>query len=599
MSIPVLIQTYEEVRRLAIAGSVVAPGDFRLKKLLPVLEQAGAKAPVFAKIGQAAGRLVESDEKTSAAALLELATLVNAVLYTQGETGLNGELSPIATVDLGRPGPQTSARVLKPLQDALTTTGGGRHEIIRDAYERGVFRDFRLISPALAAIDDSYAEIAELIAQHVLPLYGPAIVPRLQEAFDPQGRAGHARRLKLMHRLDPQAAQPCVRRALDEGTQEIRIAAIECLGDSPADLPFLLEQAKAKAAGVRAAALRALGAGNSDNGVQVLCECIDNADLALAVEPIRFSPSPALASFLHEAAEKQFAAILSGKGTSENTLAKNNERMILLLQCLSGREDRNSEPLLIGFFAQAARLVSVKGEPSGKDVFEHLVAVMAAGSAKLQSVLVDAHATLSPETLGPAFSAACQCRKPAEVFALFSPYLKAKVDEKKKNRDPALAKREQIANLLIQQSGRYWDFAPRGNSDDRPANLDPRWLDLAVQLERADLVMALAVPDHAKTNKFLCAQFTKQLAGSRAVHDCLQIVGTMVRVGHPDACDSVVEMIKRSAKATSGTLFWLGHLVRWLPKAEAVPKLEALLPMLPEKLVDELLGHLAELKQSP
>ena len=54
MSIPVLIQTYDEVRRLAIAGSVVAPGDFRLQKLLPQLEQAGQKAPVFAKVGASA-----------------------------------------------------------------------------------------------------------------------------------------------------------------------------------------------------------------------------------------------------------------------------------------------------------------------------------------------------------------------------------------------------------------------------------------------------------------------------------------------------------------------------------------------------------------
>src|SRR6185437_7380203 len=72
MSIPVLIQAYDEVRRLAIAGSVVAPGDFRLKKLVPPLEQAGQKAPVFAKVAEAVKRLVESHEQTSAAALLEL-----------------------------------------------------------------------------------------------------------------------------------------------------------------------------------------------------------------------------------------------------------------------------------------------------------------------------------------------------------------------------------------------------------------------------------------------------------------------------------------------------------------------------------------------
>ena len=132
MSIPVLIQTYDEVRRLAIAGSVVAPGDFRLKKLVPPLEQAGRKAPVFAKVAEAVKRLAESNEQTSAVELLELATLVNSILYTQGETGLEGELTPLPTVELGRPRTQASARVLKPLQEALATTGSGRFEIIRD-----------------------------------------------------------------------------------------------------------------------------------------------------------------------------------------------------------------------------------------------------------------------------------------------------------------------------------------------------------------------------------------------------------------------------------------------------------------------------------
>lgn len=86
MSIAILVQVQEEVRRLAIAGSAVAPGDFRLKKLVGPLEQAGAKAPVFARVAQAAQAVVESNDKTASAALLDLATLVHAILYTQGET---------------------------------------------------------------------------------------------------------------------------------------------------------------------------------------------------------------------------------------------------------------------------------------------------------------------------------------------------------------------------------------------------------------------------------------------------------------------------------------------------------------------------------
>src|SRR3954452_20731873 len=99
MSIAVLNQVYDEARRLAVAGSVAARGDFRLKKLLPPLEQAGAKAPVFAKVAEAARAVVDGPDESAAASLLELASLVTAILYTQGETGLAGELTPIETVD--------------------------------------------------------------------------------------------------------------------------------------------------------------------------------------------------------------------------------------------------------------------------------------------------------------------------------------------------------------------------------------------------------------------------------------------------------------------------------------------------------------------
>src|SRR5215217_5356209 len=100
MSIALLNQVYDETRRLAIAGSVVATGDFRLNKLVEPLTKSGEKAPVFAKVVQAITKVVDSSEKMSAEALLELSTLVNAILYTQGETGIEGKLDPIETTDL-------------------------------------------------------------------------------------------------------------------------------------------------------------------------------------------------------------------------------------------------------------------------------------------------------------------------------------------------------------------------------------------------------------------------------------------------------------------------------------------------------------------
>ena len=239
MSIAVLAQVYTEARRLAVAGSVVARGDFRLKKLLPPLEQAGKQAPVFAKVAEAATAVIDGPEESSAAALLELTSLVNAVMYTQGETGLAGELAAFETTDLGGTASQTSARVLKPLLEALGSTGSGRWELVKDAHERGLFRDLRLVKPALGAIDDPYSEIADLIAEKVLPLYGQAILPEVRAKYDPKGTKGHPRRLALMHALDPVGTRELVKAALDGGSKEVKVAAISCLGADPEDLNFL------------------------------------------------------------------------------------------------------------------------------------------------------------------------------------------------------------------------------------------------------------------------------------------------------------------------------------------------------------------------
>src|SRR5205807_1360286 len=122
----------------------------------------------------------------------------------------------------------------------------------------------------------------------------------------PKGKSGHVRRLVLMHRLDRDGARAYVQRSLDEGSKEVRIAAIGCLGDAPDDLPFLLEQMKAKAQEVRTAALKALGKSGADEAAKVLCESIASADLALAVEPLRTSRISVVAAVLLEAAEKQF-----------------------------------------------------------------------------------------------------------------------------------------------------------------------------------------------------------------------------------------------------------------------------------------------------
>ncbi len=588
MSIVILTQVYDEMRRLAIAGSVVAGGDFRLKKLIAPLEQAGAKAPVFVKVAQAVKAVVDAQEQTSAPALLELTTLVNAILYTQGETGAAGTLEPIETTDLGVSTNQASARVLKPLLEALTTTGSGRLDLIRDAHERGAFRDLRLVKPALDALDDVYGEIADLVAEKVLLIYGKAILPELRAKFDLKGRAGHPRRLRLMHRLDPVGTRETLKQALEAGSKEVKVVAIESLGGQPEDLSYLLEQANAKAQEVRQAAYRALAAMDEDGAVAVLQKALTGKDLDLAAVPLRKSRNAKLLQFIISEANQEIAALPKTKDKKE--VSRKIGRIQSLVGCLSEREDKEAEAFILKVFGQRSDLVKIKGDTvSGSDLNMTVVLWMGHGTKKRQATLADAHESLSPEELGVCFHAARNALPAARVFEIFSPYLTATFHGRKNPRDPAWAKREAIC-LALGGPYQYW-----WNREDSEPPLDPRWLDIAVEAQHLGLVRQLGRSGHAGANEFLKKTLDAVLKKSKTLDDCHEVVACMVFAGHPEATDAFIAAFEKHGKKPSYYIVGFARLIPDLPKS-ALPRLEALLPNLGEKVADSLLDGIQQLR---
>ena len=587
MSIALLAQVYDETRRLAIAGSVVAPGDFRIKKLIAPLEQAGAKTPVFAKVAEGIKSVVDANDKTSAQALLDLATLVNAILYTQGETGAAGDLQPIMTTDLGLPATQTSARVLKPLLEALSTTGSGRLELVKDAHERGAFRDLRLIQPAVAAIDDVFGELAEFVTDRILPLYGKAILPGLRAGFDMTGRAGHPRRLRLMHQLDPAGTRDLVKQALENGSKEVKVAAIECLGAERDDISYLLEQATAKANEVRQAVYGAMATIDDDAVLAALQKAFAGKDLPLAAPSLKASRNAKLLQFILSAIEEALAALRITKEKKE--ISAGIGRLSQMLLCLEGRDDAASEALLRKLFADRDSLAKIRGDTtSGSDLNSVVVVLMAHGTPRMRAALVDNHPALDARDLEQCFQAAQTELAADEVFAIFAPYVTAKVDAKKKDRDPAFAKRAAILNHL----GQHW--YRRRQTDALPA-LDSRWLDLAVQLEDLRLVNCLIRPGHAAANAFLSRTFAEQLKKATQMHDCYEGVAAMVRAEHPDASGAVIATLEKFGDKAGYYGYYLGHLVAGLPKS-ALPRLEALIPKLHDRVADSLLGYMQQLR---
>jgi len=603
MSIPLLIQVYDEMRRLAIAGSAVAAGDFRLKKLIEPLTRAGEKAPVFAKVGQAVQAVVDSSEKTASTALLELAALVNAILYTQGETGIPGDLKPLETTDLGGQATQASARVLKPLLEALTTTGSGRIELIRDAHERGTFKDLRLVKAALNAVDDPYPEIGEFIADKVLPLYGKAILPELRAKVDVKGRAGQLHRLGLLHRLDPEGSRDLIQSALAEGSKEMKVAAIECLGTTDDDLAYLLEQTKAKAKDVRAAALRALTASASSRAdvIATLKKVISGPDLELIISKVKQSLLPEIQNYVLEQAESQFTDLLKLK--DKKLQGSSITRMQQLVSCLDERKDIQAETFLLKCFENAKAIAAIKSEPAGADLNELVAHVLSQGTPRMQRELVASHKTLTDSCLLSAIFAARATMTPEDFYAAFSSSLKGISDKRTKKNSAEHDRGMAVAEAISARSGyvtyRQWmrfSRYERRREESHLKALDPRWLDAAIEARAADLVFDLARPGHAATNQFL----SEHLATQKKPHEAEEVLQTMVRVAHPDAADLLIDALKKQAKSTSSYYYsyWYGRMIADLPRSEA-PKFEALLPTLPDKMVDQLMESVLALKNKP
>jgi hypothetical protein len=361
----------------------------------------------------------------------------------------------------------------------------------------------------------------------------------------------------------------------------------------------LLEQVKSRTKDVRAAALTALGRCDADEAARALGDSIRRDDLALAVEPLRRSRHPIVVSALLDAAEAQYESLIGGKETDAKTLGPKVERMCLLLDCLKGREDRRTAKLLLTMFDDMARLAAIECTPSGNDVIERLVRAMATGTRGVRNALVDAHGELSADLLDYAFVAARWTRAPAEVFALFSPYLAADGKETRKARGTRRARREAVIDQLMDRRYRLRLDA------DKPlpaaGKLDPRWLDVALQLGNAELILVLALPGHAGAREVLTSLFRQTVGSVDKEYQMEGILDTMIRVEHPGATDAVVEAIRKFAvgKSRYGLYWysnWVARLIPRLPRAEALPKLEALLPTLPEEMADRLIDALTELK---
>lgn len=198
MNLQALVELRNRLEASAVAGVQLAEEDFRLKRAVEQMQPLAQASPVFAKIHAQAVHLTAPGEADRAGRLLNTLALADAVLCTQGQTGADSSLSPL---DVSSSAPYKPLRysTLAPLLEALTGTGGGRYNIVKEAIEENnaLLQDYRLRNALVGALHDSYAELAELAADY-LSSQGPEIVPLLKRDFDPLGKKDMARRVKVI-----------------------------------------------------------------------------------------------------------------------------------------------------------------------------------------------------------------------------------------------------------------------------------------------------------------------------------------------------------------------------------------------------------------
>ena len=272
MNLQPLYDIKDRLERAAVAGTGLLSEDFRLKRSQTELAPLAAASPVFSKISAQLDALLTAPPENQGGLLLDVLALVDAVVYTQAGSGCPGQLEPLS------PGSGTyralSYGQLHPLLEALTGTGGGRMNVIRETWHSHpeYFSDYRVLPALVSGLGDSYGELADLNAE-ILGRQGPEILPLLEEGFDPAGGRAMARRVEVMVRTAGARANDFFLAQLPLAKKEVRLALIGALACDRSNARLLLELCRMERKGeARNRALRALAHLDTPEGEAYLAE---------------------------------------------------------------------------------------------------------------------------------------------------------------------------------------------------------------------------------------------------------------------------------------------------------------------------------------
>lgn len=349
-----LYDLQQELNRLFIAGSKFAKNDPRLQKHVPILKKLGEKAPVFNKLAQEVESLLQVESTQAAEKLLNIATLLYSVLYTQGvtveaEAQKSEQLPTIALADVNT---TYSYLQLKPVLQALTESKSGRLEVLKDAFERKLFDDSRTYGYLSYALADKYTELADYVEETIIPTCGKAMLPFLLSDFRLEDKTEHVRRLRLLHQLGYEGIDALIDKIFAENLPNLQAEAVIILSDKKDEKTedFIISLASDKNKVVRGAAYKALAKLGTQRSIDKLYELYSNnkqkGNAELLANAIATVPLPSHYQSFVQKVREYFEALLAMDDSDEKAVVAAFERLPIELEVLKHKDYPETYALL-------------------------------------------------------------------------------------------------------------------------------------------------------------------------------------------------------------------------------------------------------------
>ena len=336
MDITPIYELRDRLRTAMIAGTNLLAEDFRLKRAVEAMAPLEKAAPVFAKVGELCRSLIATggggtDGKEGI--LLDAITLVDAVCCTQGAVGVAGEMVPVfaegfpgnaeggaETAGAARQGRILSDvpySALKPLQEALTTSGSGHYSFVHECHQNrpALFQDYRVRAAMVRALGASYGELADDVRDWLLE-DGADVVPLLMRDFDPKGKKEMVRRLQIIDHWMGGAANDFYLKQLELAEGELRQNLILALRHSPENIERLDGMRKTEKGNAKKAVYHALACNDTET-VQAIFEEMFRKKPLDVMYYLQMSQAPWAARLAARGAQEQLLAVLEGKSGKE------------------------------------------------------------------------------------------------------------------------------------------------------------------------------------------------------------------------------------------------------------------------------------------